>query len=342
MRIAVVSSPVTPLHRAQLGGAQAFICDLALGLDQRGHDVVLYCAEGSELEGVRLATVPVPGDATAALVMPGGEEPRQAPGVEAALSAMFESIRAAGFDVVSQHAFDAPAFRLASDLPVLHTLHLPPIVRLVVQAAAATPPARLATVSHACLAAWHDAGVEVGQLLPNGVAPGPVPTTPVDRVAIVAGRISPEKGIEHAIAAAGQAGMPVKVAGAHYDPAYEVDLSGAEVLGPLPRDDLRRLMGRSRVTICAVRWEEPFGMVAAEAQMAGCPVAAYRRGAMPEVVEDGVSGFLAEPDDVGSLARAIAGCIELDRAAVRASAGRRLGLGVSLDGYEAALERASR
>jgi len=342
LRIAVVSSPVTPLRAAQLGGAQAFICDLALGLAQRGHDVVLYCAEGSEVEGVRLATVPFPGDATAALVMPGGEEPRPAPGVEAALSAMFESVAAAGFDVVSQHAFDAPAFGLARDLPVLHTLHLPPIVKSVVRAAAATSWDRLATVSHSCLGAWRNAGVDVGQVLPNGVASGPAPSRPADRVAIVAGRISPEKGIEQAIVAAGQAGLPVKVAGAHYDPAYEVDLSGAEVLGALPRAELRRLMAHSAVTICAVRWEEPFGMVAAEAQMAGCPVAAYRRGAMPEVVEDGVSGCLAEPDDAASLARAINRCIELDRSAVRASAVRRLGIEASLDRYEAALERASR
>ena len=78
-------------------------------------------------------------------------------------------------------------------------------------------------------------------------------------------------------------------------------------------------------------------MVAAEAQMAGCPVAAYRRGAMPEVIEEGVSGFLAEPDDVTDLARAIRACMSLDRTAVAASARRRLGLAAALDGYEAAL-----
>jgi len=78
------------------------------------------------------------------------------------------------------------------------------------------------------------------------------------------------------------------------------------------------------------------------AQMAGCPVAAYRRGAMPEVVEDGVSGFLADPDDAVALAIAIRRCLALDRDAVRASALRRLGLDAALDGYEAALERASR
>ena len=83
-------------------------------------------------------------------------------------------------------------------------------------------------------------------------------------------------------------------------------------------------------------------MVAAEAQMAGCPVAGYRRGALPEVVQEGVSGFLAAPDDVQGLATAIGDCLALDRASVRASAQRRLGLEPALDRYEAALDAATR
>jgi glycosyltransferase involved in cell wall biosynthesis len=116
-----------------------------------------------------------------------------------------------------------------------------------------------------------------------------------------------------------------------------VGLSGARRVGSLPRAELLSLMARSAVTVCAVRWEEPFGMVAAEAQMAGCPVAAYRRGALPEVVESGVSGYLARPDDVEDLARAIRRCLTLDRSAVMQSARRRLGLEAALDRYEAAL-----
>jgi len=337
VRIAVVASPVTPLRAAQLGGAQAFISDLAVGLAGRGHDVTLHCAEGSEVPGVRLAMVPAPKDAAAALVMPGGAPPPPAPGVAAAMQAMFETIASSGVDAVSQHAFDAPAFELARRLPVLHTLHLPPMVPAVVDAAKGVAPSQLATVSRSCLAAWHGAGVEVGQLLPNGVAADPLPPVRVERVALIAGRLSPEKGVEHAIAAAQAAGLPVRVAGAHYDPAYEVDLSVVEAIGSVPRAELRRLMASSAVTICAVRWEEPFGMVAAEAQMAGCPVAAYRRGAMPEVVEDGVSGHLAEPDDIASLTRAIQRCLGLDRSVVRASAARRLALEPALERYEVAL-----
>jgi len=76
--------------------------------------------------------------------------------------------------------------------------------------------------------------------------------------------------------------------------------------------------------------------------MAGCPVAAYRRGALPEVVEEGVSGFLAEPEDVADLAVAIDHCLTLDRASVRASARSRLGLDDALDRYEAALRDVAR
>jgi glycosyltransferase involved in cell wall biosynthesis len=343
MRIAVIASPVTPLRPAQLGGAQAFVCDLALGLTRRGHDVTLHCAEGSEVEGVRLVTVPSPRDAAAALVMPGGAAPPPSPGVAEALANMFADVRRLEVDTVSQHAFDAPAFDLARDVPVIHTLHLPPLVPAVVSAASRTPASRLASVSRSTMVSWREAGVEVGLLLPNGVPEdGPFGADRVERVALVAGRISPEKGIEDAIAAARSLGLPVRLAGAHYDPAYEVDMGRVEALGPLPRDELRRVMARSAVTICAVRWDEPFGMVAAEAQMAGCPVAAYRRGAMPEVVEDGVSGCLAAPDDIDSLARAIARCFDLDRAAVRASAVRRLGLGAAVDRYESALEACAR
>ena len=342
MRIAIVASPVTPLRAAQLGGAQAFIADLAAGLTRRGHDVTLHCAEGSEVAGVRLVTVPAPVDASAALVMPGGAPPPEAPGVAAALRTMFDAIASERVDVISQHAFDGPAFDLSRGHPVLHTLHLPPLVPAVVTAAVRMDPASLATVSRSSQSAWAAAGVDVRHVLRNGVADVPTPDAGVDEAALVAGRISPEKGIEDAIAAARASGMPVRVAGAQYDPAYAVDLSGTERLGSLDRDDLRRVMARSAVTICAVRWEEPFGMVAAEAQMAGCPVAAYGRGAMPEVVEDGVSGFLAEPDDVVALSVAIRRCLSLDRGAVRASARRRLGLEAALDGYEVALEQAAR
>jgi len=342
VRIAVVASPVTPLRPAQTGGAQSVICDLAVGMVRRGHNVLLHCAEGSEVAGVELVMVPIPTDANKALVMPGGAPAIPIPGVIEAIRAMFRGVETSRPDIVSQHAFDAPAFEMAEMLPSLHTLHLPPIEPAVVAALRLIPAARLATVSQSCRRDWEAAGMQIGLVIPNGVSDSPVNGDQVEDVALIAGRISPEKGVDHALRAARLAGVRCRIAGSLYDPDYVVDLVGAEVLGSIPRDDLRRVMGRSAVTVCAIRWEEPFGLVAAEAQMAGCPVAAYRRGAMPEVVEEGVSGFLATPDDVHDLARAIARCRMLDRRTVRASAQRRLGLEGMLNAYEAAFSEVAR
>jgi len=342
VRIAVVASPVTPLRPAQTGGAQSVICDLAVGMVRRGHNVLLHCAEGSEVAGVELVMVPIPTDANKALVMPGGAPAIPIPGVIEAIRAMFRGVETSRPNIVSQHAFDAPAFEMAEMLPSLHTLHLPPIEPAVVAALRLIPAARLATVSQSCRRDWEAAGMQIGLVIPNGVSDSPVNGDQVEDVALIAGRISPEKGVDHALRAARLAGVRCRIAGSLYDPGYVVDLVGAEVLGSIPRDDLRRVMGRSAVTVCAIRWEEPFGLVAAEAQMAGCPVAAYRRGAMPEVVEEGVSGFLATPDDVHDLARAIARCRMLDRRTVRASAQRRLGLEGMLNAYEAAFSEVAR
>jgi len=96
-------------------------------------------------------------------------------------------------------------------------------------------------------------------------------------------------------------------------------------------------MAGASVTLLPVHWDEPFGMVGAEAQMAGCPVAGFSRGGLVEIVEPGVSGFLCEPGDVKGLAEAALAATKLDRMAVRASAVNRLGLDASLDAYEAAL-----
>ena len=335
MKLAVVASLVTPLQPVQAGGAQAFLTDLARGLAGRGHSVRLYCAAGSVVPGVELAQVPVEAAVARALVMPGSAPAGPVPELRAAFEALFGELRRSGADAVSQHAFDAEAIELAEGLPVLHTLHLPPLVPSMVEAARATS-SRLATVSQACRRDWARAGVEA-IVLPDGVPDWQPEPGPVRPVALIAGRISPEKGIEDGVAAARLAGLEPLVVGGDYDSAYRARLTGVEILSPLPRRELWRLMAASAVTLMPVKWEEPFGLVAAEAQVAGCPVAAYARGALPEVVAEAEGGFLARPDDVEDLARAIRGCLELDRASVRAQARERLLLDRSLDAYEEAL-----
>jgi glycosyltransferase involved in cell wall biosynthesis len=333
VRIAVVASLVTPLREAQLGGAQAFLTDLARALSARGHDVTVFCAEGSSLAGLRLITVPAPGGVEAALVMPGGRPPAPLPALHAAFERLFAAVRADAPDAVTQHAFDAEAFELAGGLPVLHTLHLPPLVPAVVAAASR---ARCVTVSGAMQRAWAAAGVPGLGVLPNGVPAFAPPDVPVLPRALIAGRVSPEKGTAAAVRAARRAGLEPLLAGSVYDRAYW-EREVAAPVETVDRGELWRLMAGSAATLMPVEWDEPYGMVAAEAQMAGCPVVGYRRGALPEVVEEGVGGLLVEPGDLDALVAAIPAARALDRRAVREGAMRRLRIERSAAAYETAL-----
>lgn len=319
-----------------MGGAQALVVDLAQGLAARGHTVTLHCASGSEVPGVNVREVDVPAAAARSALVHPGRPAARVPEVDAAIAAMFRDIDRSHCDVVSQHAFDAAAFEAVVDPPVLHTLHLPPLEGPVVQAVREVAAWRLVTVSESSRREWDREGVRVQRVIRNGVRAEPGLVPGVERRALAVGRLSREKGFEDGISACHAVGIPLTIAGNRYDPDYRLDLAGAEFAGPLPRRDVRRLMAGSAVFVCPIHWEEPFGLAAAEAQMSGCPVAGYRRGALPEVVEEGVSGRLADPGDVSGLASAIAECLKLDRRRVQASAEARLGIDPMLDAYERA------
>ena len=136
--------------------------------------------------------------------------------------------------------------------------------------------------------------------------------------AVFAGRLSPEKGAIEAIEIARAAGVRIDVYGDSYDAEYtreRIDPRRADpgvVVHPgVPRTVVWEAIARAAVVLCPARWEEPFGMVAAEAQACGTPVVAFRRGALEEVILDGVTGFLVAPDDIDAAADAVS---EDDRA----------------------------
>ncbi|HYY55386.1 MAG TPA: glycosyltransferase [Candidatus Dormibacteraeota bacterium] len=343
--VAVVAPLVAPLRAATPYGNHVLVVDLARELAARGHQVTLYCAAESEpIDGVERVEIAVSRAARRAFVLLDPDRP-PIPAMHDAFARLFARVRRGGHDVVSQHAFDAEAIELAEGLPVLHTLHLPPFVARVVQAARETS-APLAVVSFAMQRAWLGAGVAT-TVVPNGVPDRPALRASVRRVALVAGRISPEKGTATAIRLARRAGLAPLVVGEPYHRAYfessvRPQLRGGELRAPVSRSFLGELMARSAVTLCPIGWDEPFGLVAAEAQVAGCPVVAYRRGAMDEVVEDGVSGILVPPDDEEIFLAGIRRALGLRRAHVRASARRRLLLGPAIDAYEARLGELAR
>jgi glycosyltransferase involved in cell wall biosynthesis len=174
-------------------------------------------------------------------------------------------------------------------------------------------------------------------VIPNGVpAFDQVHVTP-GRRALIAGRVSPEKGTATALRAARRTGLEPLLVGSVYDrPYWEGSVRVA--VRSVERRALWRLMAASAVTLMPVEWDEPFGLVAAESQMAGCPVVGYRRGGLPEVVEEQVGGVLVEPGDFEALVAAVPAALALDRRRVRESALRRLDIKRTAMAYESALE----
>jgi len=120
------------------------------------------------------------------------------------------------------------------------------------------------------------------------------------------GRISPEKGIEQAIAIARQAGMPLKIVAKidQVDREYFqsvvqplLDDPLVEYLGEMGERDKNAFLGQAYALLFPIDWPEPFGLVMIEALACGTPVIAYGRGSVPEVLEDGVTGWIVAGRD---------------------------------------------
>jgi UDP-glucose:tetrahydrobiopterin glucosyltransferase len=110
-------------------------------------------------------------------------------------------------------------------------------------------------------------------------------------------------------------------------------LARHEELGAIPRPAVFAEMARAQVLLMPVKWDEPFGLTAVEAMAAGTPVVAYARGALPEVVASGVSGFLVAPGDLNDLAAAAVRARDLDPHRCRAWALEHFDLTRMLEDY---------
>jgi glycosyltransferase involved in cell wall biosynthesis len=159
--------------------------------------------------------------------------------------------------------------------------------------------------------------------------------------ALFAGRLSAEKGAAEAIDIARAAGVPIDLYGDVYDARYTRERidprrgwPGVSVHDGVPRASLWQAMARAAVVLCPARWDEPFGLAAAEAQACGTPVVAFGRGGLQEVIVDGVTGFLVPPGDVPAAAEAVSKAAGIARQACRDHAESHLDLGLSLDAHE--------
>ena len=342
MRVALVANLRHPIAEPFAGGIEAHTHLLCRELRRRGHDVTLFASDGSD-PALRAEAVCAAADAreTDTRAMRQAVYRRE----HAAYLALMAALPGGRFDVVHNNSLHYLPVAMAPGLgtPMVTTLHVPPFRWLAraMRASAGPGASRYAAVSRHMAAAW-GAAAAVDRVIPNGVdldAFHYQARAGADAYLVWHGRIVPEKGLHLAIAAARMAGLPLRIAGPVSDPAYYAGQvapalgAWAHHAGHLPHAALARLVGGACALLCTPMWDEPYGLVVAEALACGTPVAGFARGALPDIL-DATCGALAAPGDVGGLARAAAAARGLVRADCRRRAEAACGVRAMAGAYE--------
>lgn len=338
MRVLSVGFPFAPVSADPVGGAEQVLAQLDRHLVELGHESVVIAPAGSSVRG-RLVPLPAPaGEWNEIACAHQRGHTREV---------IAQTMAQTQFDLVHCHGLDFAAYLPPPDVPLLVTLHLP----LDWYPDEALRPARpltflLPVSDEQCRGA--PPGVRLLPPIANGVPDNPFAGRGRKRgFALALGRICPEKGCHDAARAARTAGVGLRIAGALFPWPSHMRYFREELQPSL--DTERRWIGavhglrkqwwlaRARCVLIASRARETSSLVAMEALAAGTPVIAYRSGAIPALIEHGVTGFLV--DDAGGMAKAIARVDEIDPRACIRVARERCRLACMLDAYLALYAR---
>ena len=330
MKIAQIAPPWIAVPPPGYGGIEWVVALLADELAARGHDVTLFASGGSTTKA-KLDSVfdPAPGPTKI------GDTYLEV------LHAFHAYEHAADFDVIHDHSgMVGLAIAARAGINVVHTVHGPLIDD-------ALRWYRMVT-GHVNFVAISDSQKKPGPDLSwagrvyNGI---PVERYPFredkEDFLLFVGRVNREKGPEVAVEVAKRAGARLVMAVAikekfeqeYWDVNVAPHLTGEEeILGEITVEEKADLMARARGVLFPIQWEEPFGLVMAEANACGTPVLAFPRGAAPEVIADGETGFLCA--DVNEMAEACARVAEIDPQACRARVEKMFSAQAMTAGYE--------
>jgi glycosyltransferase involved in cell wall biosynthesis len=291
MRIAVISTPFLAVPPRRYGGTELIVHELAEGLLRRGHDVQLF-ATGDSRTAAELS-----------FLYPEAQWPPETlADLNHASWAMQQVIERGPFDIVHAHSAVALACtRFVPDMPLVYTIHHHRDEQL-------SAFYRFYQTPHYIAISEDQRRREVPlrhvEVIHHGLDPAKYSYTAKPRGDYVCfiGRFSQTKGPHTAIDAARRAGVPIRVAGeVHAPDAHWVNvelrprLRQAHVtdLGPIPLSVKAPLLCDARALLAPIEWNEPFGLVLIEAMLSGCPVVAFPKGSIPELIEEGVTGFVA-------------------------------------------------
>jgi glycosyltransferase involved in cell wall biosynthesis len=343
MRVGIIASARHPIAEPFAGGLESHVWSLANGLRSRGHDVTLFAGPGSDPRlGVEVLDLRRPEISAAARNDVSMSPERWLDEHHAYLDLMLRlsSDWDGRFDVIHNHSLHhlPIAMARAVRIPMVSTLHTPPTPWLesAIQSGDGCPVTFAAVSAHTA-AAWRSV-VPDARVVPNGIDTEQWQEGPGGGPLVWFGRIVPEKGAHLGLDAARRAGMPIVLAGPIADRVYfdrevrprlEAD---ARYAGHLDRAELAELVGHARAVLTTPCWDEPYGLVAAEALACGTPVCGFARGGMTEVVGPG-TGILVDGGDIDALATAIGAAVELPRARIREYAVRHCSLARMIDAY---------
>lgn len=342
MKIAVLAHIRHAIAEPFMGGMEAHCRMLCDGLRAAGHDVTLFAAAGSHDENLA-AICPAPYEQVLPWKVWRGSA-RLATYQREAFERAWQRIIASGYDVVHNNSLfpDVIDWAARDAMPCVTSQHVPPFgaMREGVERNAFAPHLKTTTASTSQLALWGERfrtnmmvvrnGVNCDQWAPRG--------EPAEHF-VWAGRVTPTKGTAEAAQAARKAGLRLQIFGPVEDARYFEEevvphlADGVEFRGHQRAERLRPVVASARGALVTPLWDEPFGLVAAEALACGTPVCAFDNGALGEVVGD--CGFVVAPGDVDALADAMRMIGEIDRHACRARALTRFSVETMIEGYEA-------
>ncbi|MFI6922752.1 glycosyltransferase family 4 protein [Nonomuraea spiralis] len=335
LRIAMIAPPWEEVPPRAYGGIEQMLADLIIGLSGRGHEVTLIGSGSTEVPAKFLATYPQ---------APSERIGESLPEVLHAAQA-WRALEGLPADIVHDHSLAGPLTALGRATPTVVTCHGPAAGELGEVYRALGEHIGLVAVSDAQRASTPDLNWIATVHNALDVATFPFQEHKEDWV-LWLGRFSDSKGPHLAIDAARAAGRRIVLAGKLTEPCEQAYFEehvrprlgpDASYVGEAGAGRKRELLAAARCMVFPIQWEEPFGMVVIEAMACGTPVVAIGRGAVPEIVVDGVTGFVLR--EVEELPAAIEAAGRLDPYACRAHVERHFGLGAMAAAYEAVYRR---